>query len=98
MSKRRSPLAASLAILTVVIIAAAFSALRAHGATPVGRFSVTNDAHRVVECNLLVDSRTRTYLKVHVGKAYGDDFTQGRLLQLACMRGAPDVFGPLKLG
>ena len=52
----------------------------------------------MVECNLLVDSRTRTYLKVHMGKTYGDDFTQGRLLQLACMRGAPDVFGPLKLG
>ena len=98
MSKRRSPLAVILAILTVVIIAGAVGVLSAHGAVPVGRFRVTNDAHRVVECNLLVDSHTRTYLKVHMGKTYGDDFTQGRLLQLACMRGTQDLFGPLKLG
>lgn len=98
MIKSRSPLAALLAVLTVVIGAAAFGTLRAHAATPVQRFRVTNDAHRVVECELLVDSHIRTYLKVHMGKTYGDDFTQGRRLQLACIRGAQDLFGPLKLG
>ena len=96
MRRRRSPLAVILAILTVVIIAGAFGALRALGATPVGQFRVTNDAHRVVECNLLVDSHTRTYLKVHMGKTYGDSFSRGRLLQLACMRGTEGIFGPLE--
>jgi len=61
-------------------------------------FSVTNDTRRVVECNLLVDGHTRTYLKVHVGKTYSDSFTQGRRLQLACMRGRDGVYGPLQLG
>jgi hypothetical protein len=98
MSKRRSPLAAILAIITVVVIAAAFGAFRAHAGPAVGRFHVTNDAHRVVECVLLVGGHTRTYLKVHMGKTYGDDFTEGRLLQLACMRGTDGVFGPLKMG
>ena len=65
---------------------------------PSGRFTVTNDAHRVVECNLMVDGSTRTYLKVHVGKAYFDSFPATRLLQLACVRGTKDYFGPLKVG
>ena len=61
-------------------------------------FSVTNDANRVVECNLLVNSHTRTYLKVHPGKTYRDDFFPKTLVQLACVRGVEGVYGPLKLG
>jgi hypothetical protein len=96
MFKRHSSLVLALAALASVAASAAAST--AWATHPLGHFHVTNDAHRVVECNLLVDSRTRTYLKVHIGKSYGSDFTEGRRLQLACMRGADDVFGPLKLG
>jgi hypothetical protein len=67
-------------------------------AWPSGTFKVTNDAQRIVECTLLVDGRTRTYLKVHPTKTYADTFSVGRLLQLVCMRGSEDSFGPLKLG
>jgi hypothetical protein len=76
------------------------------GATPAalaapdgkGTFRVTNDTQRIVECVLLVNGATRTYLKVHPGKSYWDDFVPGRLLQLVCMRGKEGVYGPLKLG
>jgi len=61
-------------------------------------FSITNDANRVVECNLLINSHTRTYLKVHPGKTYRDDFFPKTLVQLACGRGVEGVYGPLKLG
>ncbi|HEX2815350.1 MAG TPA: hypothetical protein VHN39_03080 [Phenylobacterium sp.] len=70
----------------------------AGAAVPSATFRVTNASNRVVECNLLVDGKTRTYLKVHVGKTYFDDFTVGRQLQLVCMRGVEGVYGPLKLG
>jgi hypothetical protein len=79
-------------------IAAALIAGSAGAAVPYGKFMVTNDARRVVECTLLVDGHTRTYLKVHVGKAYFDSFPATRRLQLACIRGTQDVFGPLKVG
>jgi hypothetical protein len=61
-------------------------------------FRVTNDTDRIVECALLVDGHTRTYLKVHPGKAYFDNFYPRQLLQLACIHAHPDVFGPLKPG
>jgi hypothetical protein len=80
------------------LIAAAVAGGPAAAAPPKGTFSVTNDAHRVVECNLLVEGRTRTYLKVHPGKTYRDDFFPGTLVQLACGRGVQDTYGPLKLG
>jgi hypothetical protein len=63
-----------------------------------GQFKVTNDTQRIVECVLLVNGHTRTYLKVHPGKAYFDTFPEGRALQLVCMRGQEGVYGPLKLG
>ena len=63
-----------------------------------GTFRVTNDAPRVVECALLVEGHTRTYLKIHPGKAYFDDFAPGKLLQLVCMRGKEGAYGPLKVG
>ena len=63
-----------------------------------GRFSVTNDTERVVECNVLIDGRTRTYIKVHPAKTYFTDVDAGRLVQLVCMRGKVGVYGPLKLG
>ena len=65
---------------------------------PKQTFSITNDAHRVVECTFLVDGKTRNYLKVHEGKTFHDDFRPQTLLQLVCIRGAEGVFGPLKLG
>ena len=68
------------------------------GRTRKQTFSVTNDANRVVECNLLINSHTRTYLKVHPGKTYRDDFFPKTLVQLACGRGVEGVYGPLKLG
>jgi hypothetical protein len=84
----------------LLALAAALMAASPTAAEPVptGRFIITNDAHRVVECNLMVDSATRTYLKVHVGKAYSDSFRANRLLQLACIRGTKADFGPLKVG
>jgi hypothetical protein len=63
-----------------------------------GTFRVTNDAPRVVECVLLVEGHTRTYLKIHPGKAYFDDFGPRELLQLVCMRGEEGAYGPLKVG
>jgi hypothetical protein len=95
MSKR--PLAAALALAAPILIALS-AAPPARAAHPLGHFQVTNDAHRVVECTLLVGGHTWAYLKVHMGKTYGGDFTQGRLLQLACIRGVDDIFGPLKPG
>jgi hypothetical protein len=82
----------------ILALAAALSASAAQAEVARGKFRITNDAHRVVECNLLVEGRTRTYLKVHVGKAYFDTFPANRLLQLACVRGAKDFYGPMKVG
>jgi hypothetical protein len=71
----------------------------AAGAAPAsGQFKVTNDTPHIVECVLLVNGKTRTYLKVHPGKAYFDTFLEGRTLQLVCMRARTGVYGPLKLG
>jgi hypothetical protein len=95
MSKRPSAFALALAAPILFVLSAAPIARAAH---PLEHFQVTNDAHRVVECTLLVSGHTWAYLKVHMGKTYGDDFTQGRLLQLACIRGTDDVFGPLQPG
>jgi hypothetical protein len=89
--------AAGVALVASILVA--FSIVQpAHAARPLEHFQVTNDAHRVVECTLLVSGHTWAYLKVHMGKTYGGDFTQGRLLQLACVRGADDIFGPPKAG
>jgi hypothetical protein len=79
-----------------LIVASVASAQAA--AAPRGTFSVTNDARRLVECNLLINSKTRSYLKVHQGKTYHDDFFPGTFVQLACGRGVQDTYGPLKLG
>jgi len=86
------------------ILCAAFAAsvLAAGGtasAMAVGpdRFSVTNDTARVVECTLLVDGATRTYLKVHPTKTYFTPIDPGRLVQLVCIRGKEGVYA-LKLG
>jgi hypothetical protein len=84
----------------ILALAAALTAAASapQAETEHGKFRITNDAHRVVECNLLVEGRTRTYLKVHMGKAYYDTFPANGLLQLACVRGAKDFYGPLKIG
>ncbi|HZZ67788.1 MAG TPA: hypothetical protein VFE18_06420 [Phenylobacterium sp.] len=95
MFKRPSAAGLTLAAPILFVLSAAPTARAAH---PLGHFQVTNDAHRVVECTLLVGGHTWAYLKVHMGKTYGGDFTQGRLLQLACIRGTDDIFGPLKPG
>jgi hypothetical protein len=86
--------------LTAAALALAALALAAPAGAEVqkGLFRVTNDSHRVVECNFLVEGKTRTYLKVHQGKAYFDTFDPRTLLQLVCGRGDKDVYGPLKLG
>jgi len=82
----------------MVMAAAAFTAPTARAGPAMGTFRVTNDASRVVECVLLVDGHTRTYLKIHPGKAYFDDFRPNQRLQLVCMRGAQGAYGPLKVG
>jgi hypothetical protein len=86
---------AQTAALTAATLAAASAA---QAETERGKFRITNDAHRVVECNLMVEGHTRTYLKVHMGKAYFDTFPANHLLQLACVRGAKDYYGPMKIG
>ncbi len=85
-------------VILALAAALAASTSQVRGETEHGRFRITNDAHRVVECNLIVEGRTRTYLKVHMGKAYYDTFAANRLLQLACVRGAKGFYGPLKVG
>jgi hypothetical protein len=83
--------------LVAVVLAVAAPAARA--AEPnTGRFSVTNETQRIVDCNLLINGSTRTYLHVHPGKTYADDILVGRTVQLVCMRGKEGVYGPLKLG
>jgi hypothetical protein len=85
------------AVLALVLTAAASGAQ----ADPPARgdtFKITNATDRIVECTLLVDGMTRTYLRVHPGKAYQDGFRANRILQLVCIRGKEGVFGPLKLG
>jgi hypothetical protein len=61
-------------------------------------FKITNDSDRIVECTLLVDGATRTYMRVHPGKTYHDNFRDNRRIQLVCMRGKEGVYGPMKFG
>ena len=84
------------AVLVLAVTAAAGA--RADEPTRGGTFKVTNTTDRIVECTMLVDGATRTYLRVHPGKAYQDDFTANRRIQLVCMRGKEGVYGPLKFG
>jgi hypothetical protein len=88
---------AGAAALALAALAAATTG-PASAAPPEGVFRVTNDAQRVVECNFMVAGKTRTYLKVHQGKAYFAAFDPRTLLQLACVRGEKEVYGPLKVG
>ncbi|HEX3363648.1 hypothetical protein [Phenylobacterium sp.] len=59
---------------------------------------MTNTTDRIVECTMVVDGMTRTYLRVHPGKAYREDFGANRSIQLVCMRAKQDVYGPLTFG
>src|ERR1700743_2811876 len=61
-------------------------------------FRVTNDSDRIVDCTLLVDGASHTYLHVHPGKTFHDTYRDNRRIQLVCMRGKEGVYGPLKLG
>ncbi len=90
----------ALAVPLAAPLVAMLAATQPAAAAPIarGKFTITNDAHRVVECQLLVEGHTRTYLKVHVGKAYFDTFGANHLLQLVCVRGVKDYFGPMKVG
>jgi hypothetical protein len=87
-SKWIGPLAAALMV----------SAAAANAEAPRGVFTITNASTRYVECNLLVDGHTLTYLKLHVGGTYTSNYRFDRRLDLVCMRGFEDIYGPLKFG
>jgi len=82
------------------IAALGFAAAAGASAAEVGpgRFSVTNDTSRVVECNFQIDGVTYTYLKVHPAKTFATSVDPSRSLSLVCMRGKEGVYTHLKLG
>ena len=87
------------AIVAAAPLALAFTA--GHAAPPQeprAVFTVTNASTRVVECTVVMDGDTWTNIKVPVGDSYTEDFRANRRLQLVCMRGFDEVYGPLKLG
>jgi hypothetical protein len=61
-------------------------------------FTITNASSRFVECTLVRDGDTWSYLKVPIGQTYTEEFRHNRRIQLVCMRGFEHVYGPLKLG
>jgi len=87
-------------ILGLAAVAAALLAVAPASAAEVGpgRFSVTNDTSRVVECNFQIDGKTLTYLKVHPAKTYFTAVDPRRAVSLVCMRGKQGVYDHLKLG
>jgi len=89
------PLKSAAPLFAILILATASSA---RATVESATFSITNDAHRVVECTLLVDGHTWTYLKVHIGKTYSDRFRSNQDLMLVCVRGQKDVYDHLKPG
>lgn len=56
------------------------------------RLALQNDAARVVECAVIVDGKTRTFLKIRPGKLWAADYDPRRKVQLVCERGKPGVF------
>ena len=87
-SKWIGPLAAALVV----------SATAASAEAPRGVFTITNASSRFVECTLVRDGDTWSYLKVPIGQTYTEEFRHNRRIQLVCMRGFEHVYGPLKLG
>jgi hypothetical protein len=79
-----------LALAAATLILAAFPArAEAPAKQPL---QVTNAAARDVECALVVDGRTRTFLKIHPGKTWSDTFDPRRTLQLVCEHARRNVF------
>ena len=80
----------SLAFAALTLVLAAGPALAA--APPKQALQVTNAAARNVECALVVDGKTRTFLKIRPGKTWSDDFDPRRDLRLVCERGKKGVY------
>jgi hypothetical protein len=79
--------------IPALLLLALAAALPARAETPERKLlTVTNGASRIVECDLLVDGKSRTQLKIHPGKGYADSFDPRRTLHLACMRTKEGVY------
>lgn len=59
---------------------------------------VDNASPRTVDCALVVEGKTRTYLKIRPGKAWWEPFHPRRTLQLVCDRTVGDGVWRLKPG
>ena len=78
--------------IPAVLVLALAAALPARAAPEPQVLTVTNGASRIVECDLLVDGKSRTQLKIHPGKSYADTFDPRRSVQLVCMRAKEGVY------
>lgn len=96
MSKWNRLLAA--ALVAAPLAAPLTAGVAAPHQAPRAVFTITNTSSRFVECTLVMDGDTWNYLKVPVGETYTEEFRHNRRLQLVCIRGFDDVYGPLKLG
>ena len=61
-------------------------------------FQVTNTALRPADCAIVVDGKTRTYLKIRPGKTWADNFDPRRTIQLVCDRAVGDGVWAMKAG
>src|SRR4051812_35010231 len=59
---------------------------------------VANASPRIVECGVVVDSKLRTFLKIHPGKAWADAYDARRTLQLVCERAVGNAVWRVKPG
>jgi hypothetical protein len=85
--------------LAAALVAAPLAAgVAAPYQAPRAVFTITNASTRFVECTLVRDGDTWSYLKVPIGQTYTEEFRHDRRIQLVCMRGFEHVYGPLKLG
>ena len=61
-------------------------------------FQVTNTAPRPADCAVVVDGKTRTYLKIRPGKTWADSFDPRRMIQLVCDRAVGNGVWAMKAG
>ena len=81
------------ALLAVAAAAPAWSA-----APEKQLFQVTNTALRPADCAIVVDGKTRTYLKIRPGKTWADSFDPRRTIQLVCDHAVGDGVWAMKAG
>lgn len=86
-------------LLTPVLLLPLAAALPAHAAdADKAPLTITNATAHIAECAVVVDGHTRTFLKIHPGKAWWDRFRPSQDLRLVCEHSKKLFFGPLKAG